>query len=58
MSTLPQAVQSRFCVIYVGMSVCLRLSMGDPYQKIVCQNAWAGLRGPNTRMLKVSFGNP
>ena len=24
--------------------------------KYVCQNAWAELRGPNTRTLKVSFG--
>ena len=37
---------------YVG------LSMGNPYKrKYVCQNAWAELRGPNTRMLKVSLGS-
>ena len=26
-------------------------------QKVVCQNAWAELLGPNTRMLKVSLGD-
>ena len=40
--------------IYMCMSV--GLSKGNPYKKLVCQNAWAELRGPNTRMLKVSFG--
>ena len=39
--------------MYVGMSVCL---WENHSQKDVCQNAWAELRGPNTRMLKVSFG--
>ena len=39
------------------MLVCLPLSMGNPYIKFVCQNAWAELRGPNMRMLKVSFGS-
>ena len=42
-------------IIYVCRSVSLRLSMENPYKKMVCQNAWAELRGPNTRMLKVSF---
>ena len=41
-------------VIYVRRFVCLRLSMGNPYKKFVCQNASEGLRGPNS-MLKVSF---
>ena len=41
-----------YLYIYVCQSVCLRLSMGNPYKKMVCQNAWAELRGPNTRMLK------
>ena len=41
---------SRDIYMYVG------LSMGNPYKKYVCQNAWVELRGPNTRMLKVSFG--
>ena len=36
--------------MYVG------LSTGTPYKKYLCQNAWAELRDPNTRMLKVSFG--
>ena len=43
--------------MYVGMSVCLRLSMGNPHKKIVCQNAWAELHSPNTHVLKVSFGS-
>ena len=38
------------------MSVSLRLSMGNPYKKMVCQNTLAELCGPNTRMLNVSFG--
>ena len=46
------AVQSRFRVIYMYVG----LSMGNPYKNYVCQNAWPELRGPNTRMLKVSFG--
>ena len=46
-------VQSRFRVIYI--IVCLRLSMGKQYKKIVAKNAWVELRSPNTRMLKVSF---
>ena len=52
-----RGVQSRFRVIYIYVcrSVSLRLSMENPYKKMVCQNAWAELRGPNTRMLKVSF---
>ena len=37
-------------LMYVG------LSMGKPYKKYVCKKAWAELRCPNTRMLKVSFG--
>ena len=35
--------------VYVGVSTII---YGKP---IVCQNTWAELRGPNTRMLKVSF---
>ena len=44
-----RAVQSRFRVIcrYVCWFV---------YKKYACQNVWVELRGPNTRMLKVSFG--
>ena len=42
--------------IYICMSVCLRLSMGN-HLKIVCQNAWTELCGPNAHMLKVSFGS-
>ena len=43
-------VQSRFRVIYICVCVYyrlvyLRLSMGNPYKKMVCQNAWAELRG-------------
>ena len=34
----------------------VRLSMGNPYKKYICQNAWADLRGPNMCMLKVRFG--
>ena len=30
--------------------------MGKSYKKDVWQNVWAELHGPNTRMLKVSFG--
>ena len=48
---------SAMVLIYICMLVCLPLSMGNPYIKFVCQNAWAELRGPNTRMLKVSFGS-
>ena len=36
----------------VGLSTIV---YGKPIQKMVCQNAWVGLRGPNTRMLKVCF---
>ena len=46
-------VQSRFRVIYIGMSVCL----WETIQKVrMSKNAWAKLRGPNMRMLKVCFG--
>ena len=43
----------RHIYMYVGRFVydCL----WEPIQKMVCQNAWAELRHPNTRMLKVSF---
>ena len=44
-----------YIYIYVCRSVCLRLSMGNPHKKMVCQNAWEELRGPSTHMLKVSF---
>ena len=38
-------VQSRFRVIYIGMSVCLRKTM----QKVcMSKNVWAKFRGPNT----------
>ena len=40
---------------YIYMSVCT-VGMSVSLQKYVCQNAWVELRGPNTRMLKVSFG--
>ena len=46
-----------YIYIYVCMSVCLRLFMVNPYKKFICQNARAELRGPNTRMLKVSLGS-
>ena len=36
----------------VGLSTIVN---GKPIQKMVCQNAWAELRRPNTLMLKVSF---
>ena len=36
-------------------NVCLILSMGKQYKKIVCYNAWVDLRRPNTRMLKNLF---
>ena len=46
-------VQSRFRVIYIGMSVCL----WETIQKVrMSKNALAKLRGPNTCMLKVCFG--
>ena len=46
-------VQSRFRVIYMCMSVCL----WETIQGVrMSKNAWAKLRGPNTRMLKVCFG--
>ena len=38
------------------MSVCT-IVYGKPIQKYVNQNAWAELRGPNTRMLKVRLGS-
>ena len=41
--------------IYICQYVC-RFVYGKPIQKIACQNAWEELRGPNMRMLKVSFG--
>ena len=59
-----RGVQLRFRVIYIYIyicwSVCLRLSMGNPYQKNVLPKCvggitWEELRGPNTRMLTVSF---
>ena len=61
MKRAPQwAVQSRFRMlyIYIYMYVCqyVGLSMGNPYKKDVCQNAWGELRDPDTRMLKVSLG--
>ena len=37
------------------MYVCLQLSMGKQYKKIVCQTAWAEIRSPNTRMLNNQF---
>ena len=40
--------------MYVGLST---LVYGKPIKRYVCQNAWAGLRGPNTRLLKVGFGS-
>ena len=36
----------------VGLSMIV---YGKSIQKMLCQNAWEELRGPNTRMLKVSF---
>ena len=39
------------------VSVCLRLSMGIPFKKFVCQNVWEELHGPSTCMLKVRFGS-
>ena len=42
--------------IYVGMYVYVYL-WETHTKKIVCQNAWAELRGPNTHVLKVSFGS-
>ena len=30
--------------------------MVNPYNNTYVKNAWVELRGPNTRMLKVSFG--
>ena len=50
------AVQSRFRVIYIYVSMYVGLSTGNPYKNYICPNAWAGLHAPNTRMLKVSFG--
>ena len=47
-------VQSRFRVIY-NMSVCWYVCW-FVYKKYICQNVWAEIRGPNTRMLKVCFG--
>ena len=42
--------------IYICMSVGLStIVYGKPYKKMVCQNAWAELHGPNTRMLIVTF---
>ena len=43
--------------IYVCMSVCrfVNDSMGNPYKKSACQNAWADIRSTNMHMLKVSF---
>ena len=40
-------------MIYIGVSVCLWETIQN-----VCmsKNAWAKLRGPNSRMLKVCFG--
>ena len=40
----------------VGMSVCLRLSMGNPYNKIICQNAWEELCGPKRACSKSFLG--
>ena len=48
-------VQSRFRVIYI-MCVYVYDCLWETHtKKMVCQNAWAELRGPNTRMLTVSF---
>ena len=44
-------VQSRFRVIYICRSVGRSVGMS-----VVVQKAQAELRGPNARMLKVSFG--
>ena len=44
---------SRDIYMDVGMSVCL---WETHTKKDICQNTWAELHGPNTRMLKVSFG--
>ena len=41
---------SRDICRYVGMYICRFV-----YKKYVCQNVWAELRDPNTRMLKVSL---
>ena len=45
-----------FCSLLVYIYVYVGLSMGNPYKIYVCQNAWSELHGPNTCMLKVSFG--
>ena len=41
--------------MYVCMYLCLRMSVGKQYKKIVCQNAWAELRSPNMGMFKKQF---
>ena len=43
-----------YICMYVGLSMFV---YGKLIQKYVCQNAWEELRGPNTRMLKISFGS-
>ena len=46
------------CSIEISRDICRCVSVYvDLYKKYVCQNAWAELRGPNMRMLKVSLGH-
>ena len=46
---LARPVMGTIFLVYVG------LSMGNQYKKYVCKNVWVEIRGPNTRILKVSF---
>ena len=51
------AVQSKFRMIYIcNVGLSRESHTKNMYAKMRGRNAWAELRGPNTCMLKVSFG--